>query len=219
MATYIGTPTTAFYTIGRMFSYHHWEDITELSMDILVDKILTGQTMDTIRPDDLIMNYFPSSAKFILDFGCGIGRNSFSYAYEHPEWKITGYDNKNMIERSREFHIRQYGNSEFPTNLTFNSNWSELKFQYFDVIFLLLVAQHIFAEDLAKYLADIKSMAPYLIVAGRRYNDDNGKNTWQIIEDCGLVPCFFYNTIENSEVVYTAHGPPNDHHMAIYNIS
>ena len=56
-----------------------------------------------------------------------------------------------------------------------------IKNEKFDVIFALLVFQHIHEKDINLYLKDIAKMTKKLIVFGRRYNDefltDNNKKT------------------------------------------
>lgn len=204
--------------MSELYYNNIWGDPTVQSMELdkLADYISTGKTAETMHPD---VNHFQlflgnkDKSLRILDFGCGIGRNSFELSINNPNWEIVGYDNENMIERSNEYKLLKYSNMPF-LNLSFETNWDMLKLQHFDCIFANLVFQHIDEVVLRKYLVDIKSMSNKLLVHGRLRNDDNSKSTWEILEKEGYFPATtfsingtggieyinYYNKADNDEV-------------------
>ncbi len=62
------------------------------------------------------------------------------------------------------------------------------------------------------YIDSIKKMTDLLIVSGRRLNDDDNKNTWEILENNGLYP------INAEEINYQVNGDPHEHITCIYNL-
>ena len=96
----------------------------------------------------------------------------------------------------------------------------------FDCIYSILVFQHIFEEDLCKYIQDIKKMTNKLVVSGRRYNDDidkssgQHKNTWKILENNGLIPyqCIGVRNDVFGEIPYERDGNPNEHLTGLFKL-
>lgn len=196
-------------------TFNGWIDIGKLDINVVADYIVTGKSAKEANPVnwaiDLIGN--TKTNLKILDFGCGFGRNTFYIADTVKNWEVFGYDNKSMISRSGEFYNIKYGN-ELPKNAIFEDNWDVIKNQKFDVIFCCLVLQHIYESTLIDYVTDFKKMTNRLIVGGRRFNDDmvdgKYKNTWGILENCGLYP-------KNSkEINYSKDGPDEGHMICIY---
>lgn len=216
MATYIGTPTTIIYKI-TMNSFHHWDSVGEMALDDIISTILTGHSLNTIYSDEWITQFFPKKFSSLLDFGCGIGRNTFYYSMKYPKSKVVGYDSVKMLKRIDEFYLAKYEVPK-PLNVSFDFHWPNISVQKFDIVVCLLVFQHIFEDDLLRYLFDLKRMTNFLIVSGRKFNDDNQKNTWGIIESAGLIPHFFYDTTISREVPYKLDYSDDSHHLALYSI-
>lgn len=73
----------------------------------------------------------------ILEFGCGTGRNLISFRQKYPGAELTGYDlSKKSID---------IANNEIE-GATFTSDLSELKQDYYDLIFIAGVYHHIEPE-------------------------------------------------------------------------
>jgi SAM-dependent methyltransferase len=150
----------------------------------------------------------------ILDFGCGVGRNTFGAAIQYPKWFVIGYDNDAMLSKKEEFFTIHY-KPPMPLNVVFTSDWEAVKAQQFDVIFCSLVLQHIYEDALVTYLNDFRSITKKLIVSGRRINDDPAnKSTWSILEANGWSPKEFLSA--GAVVSYIPEGSPEEHNTAIY---
>jgi len=203
-------------------SFHDWGKVDSLELDKIIDLVITNGTLETTNPDKHLYSLFGHETESIkvLDFGCGICRNAGYLSQSYPNWNVYGYDNDNMLKHANTFCKQKYSlNISTQLNLNLISNWDELKKEKFDVIFALLVFQHIHEEDINVYLKDIRNMTKKLIVFGRRYNDDfyydkNNiifKNTWQIFENNKLYPS------NADEISYKIHGDLEEHTLCIYN--
>ena len=205
-------------------SFRDWKEVTTLSLDKVIDLVITDATLETANPDTHLYSLFghENEQLKILDFGCGICRNAGYLASEYPNWNIYGYDNDNMLKHANNFCLKKYLlNVNTQKNLKLVSDWDKLKNEKFDVIFALLVFQHIHEKDINLYLKDIAKMTKKLIVFGRRYNDefvtdDNNKivfeNTWQILENNGYYPSNI------NDVKYSIEGDPEEHTLCIYDL-
>jgi SAM-dependent methyltransferase len=195
-----------------------WGIVDMLDINTVTNLILTGCKPNEAYPDDWFFKFFgdANQPQTILDFGCGLGRNTLKLAKEYPNWTIVGYDSESMLEKVQEFANINY-DGEIPPNVQFISDWEQLKCRKFDKIAAIIVLQHIFESDLVEYIKDFKQMTHFLFVAGRRYNDDKGKrSTWTILEEQGLIPYKFY--CEDKKVLYVAEGDPNEHNIAYYQL-
>lgn len=112
----------------------------------------------------------------VLDFACGIGRNSYMLAQQHRE--VICYDLPNMIEIMK----RTEAYAARPKNITVYDDWSLVKNMQFDAIICSLALQHIYEDELMGYLDDFVKMAKNLFVFGRSYNDDNKKLMMPLLE-------------------------------------
>jgi SAM-dependent methyltransferase len=197
-------------------TFRCWSNVDVLNLDATMNLILTGRTAKNGFPSEELFKYIGDKSKNlkILDFGCGIGRNTFGLNAYSPNWTIIGYDNENMIKKTEEFHASNYSNN-IPPSVKFYSEWDIVKTIHFDVIFCCLVLQHIFENILFNYISNFKIMANKLVVSGRRFNDDTKKRSnWSILEDNGLVPHKFY--LHQTQIEYMPEGHPEDHNTAIY---
>lgn len=196
-------------------NFSGWENIATLDIDSVADYILTGQRIEEFSPDNWLFPFIGNKTEnlTILDFGCGVGRNTFGMELYSSNWIPTGYDNAAMIGRTEEYKKLKYSDFLF-TKVKFQHMWDILKEQTFDCIFCSLVLQHIPEKDLKIYIEDFKKMTKKLIVCGRRFNDDKQRSTWSIIEECGLVPTKFYLGLK--ETIYSSAGDPDEHNIGIY---
>jgi 2-polyprenyl-3-methyl-5-hydroxy-6-metoxy-1,4-benzoquinol methylase len=196
-------------------TFNGWNDVGTYQIDSVMDYILTGRKAADAKFDSWLLPFIGplDQSQKILDFGCGIGRNTFGLANTSPNWNVTGYDNEYMIGRKEEYYQLHY-TLPIPPNVVFSSNWEMIKIQKFDVIVCSLVLQHIYEDALAVYVQDFKTMTKKLLVVGRRYNDEHRHSTWDLLQEYGLVPTEFYSG--HQKIPFSAEGDPNDHHLAIY---
>lgn len=197
-------------------TFHGWAMMSGYPLDTVVDYILTGRKATEAKPDVWMFRLIGSKQDSIrvMDFGCGIGRNTFGLANYSPKWNVVGYDNDGMLGRIDEYYKLHYP-APFPSNVSFSSSWDKLKQEKFDAIVCCLVLQHIHENALVQYINDFKSMTKTLMVTGRRVNDDiKGRSTWTILQENGLTPVRFLQGL--NEVPYNPNGSPEDHNTAIY---
>lgn len=167
-----------------MDKYKEWREATEETAPnlILTGTDLTVENMHT-APTNLINTLKGKENSIVLDFGCGVGRNTFAllkkFRYVHC------FDFPNMIRMLRR-------TDEFMRHLdrvTLHTTWSDVQKMKFDLIFCCLVLQHIHEQDLIQYLNDFTKMTDYLFVATRSYNDGEKKNMFSILsQDWCLLP-------------------------------
>lgn len=209
---------------NSMKNFNLWNEIGKSkNIDYIADSILTNRTCEDFYSDEWLYSSYldkidiNTDSVSILDFGCGIGRNTFGMSYYNSNWTIVGYDNKYMIEHVTEYHSIKYPGNPYPNNLKFEYEWDKVKLLKFDFIICCVVLQHIFEKDLNEYISDFKKMTRNLIVSGRRFNDDNRKNTWEILENNGLIP---YRCLKNGvgDVKYEKDGDPDEHLTYIYKL-
>ena len=113
----------------------------------------------------------PSPVDWVLDFGCGVGRN---FPCVRTLGRHTaGFDLPPMIARCRE--LAQ------PVDLL-SDDWPSLTTRRFDLIFASLVLQHIEVDVVRAYLADFARMAPatYLLT---RDSSDFGVNVLDLVAE------------------------------------
>jgi SAM-dependent methyltransferase len=199
-------------------SFCGWEIIGEKPIDEIADHILTNYKISEFEPDTYLYEYVSNlnSNSTVLDFGCGVGRNTYGLAEYSKNWKAFGYDNINMISKVVEYKQIKYPDKDI-CNAEFSDDWEYIKKIKFDCIFCALVLQHIRETFLVQYLNDFRNMTNRLLVSGRRFNDDmdeNGKykNTWKILNKCGFDEAV---NVNGEKFVYID-GPPEEHTTYIY---
>lgn len=194
--------------------YNGWDSVKDWDINKVIDLIVTGKNIKSITPDLTIITQLgdPTEQLKILDFGCGIGRNSFAIANYSPNWNVIGYDNESMLSRRFELQEKYY-NKKFD-NLSFTSDWDSIKIQNFNIIICVLVLQHIYEDQLTQYISDFKRMTNKLIIRSRRFNDEminnSYKNTFEILEKNGLYPT------NAKDIKYNTYGNLEDHYICTY---
>jgi SAM-dependent methyltransferase len=154
---------------------HDWQSIAATAdADDLREHILTGYKTGKPFTPYVPTIALPASSDWVLDFGCGVGRN-FSYVKSIAR-HVAGFDLPPMIERCRVLAE--------PVELLSDS-WSTLSSRQFDLIFAALVLQHVEPEACRHYLADFARMAPLTYVL-TRLQSDFGENVLRIVGDSGL---------------------------------
>jgi 2-polyprenyl-3-methyl-5-hydroxy-6-metoxy-1,4-benzoquinol methylase len=199
-------------------TFNGWKKIDKEPLQKVIDLVITNGTVESVNPDTHLYHLFGDEQEplKILDFGCGICRNTCYMSMTYPHWNVYGYDNDNMLKHAHTFCNQKYSISLYKqSNLTLTSNWEQLKTQKFDVIFASLVFQHIYEDNLSVYLQDMRKMTKKLIVSGRRFNDEmidgKYKNTWEIFENNGYYPS------NANEISYKKYGDLEEHSLCIYN--
>ena len=176
--------------------------------------ILSGSfTASAFNPDLLILPLLEPGTR-ILDFGCGIGRNTFGLAEKKPHWTFVGFDCAQMIARSPELKSARYSSVDL-ANASFVSDESELAKRRFDAVFSVLVFQHMSPKDISSSITLFRLITERLIIGGRRANDFGG-STWGHIEACGITPEKYMRSGDCSEIAYHRNGQENEHTTAIY---
>lgn len=204
------------------FDFGRWKKITDLNLNKVVDMVLTNHNTENVTPSTPVFSNIGSTSDSltILDFGSGVGRNTFPLSEYSNKWQIVGYDNETMLKAAEEFAIEKYSKEakDFH-NITLTSNWNELKNRKFDCIVAIIVLQHISESDLDIYIQDIKKMTNKFIVTGRRSLDElnpygSYKSVWKILEKNGLFP-----VLCNNGELYKESTDPSDHILCVYNFN
>ena len=155
---------------------HDWQSIAATAdADDLREHILTGYKIGKPFTPYVPTIELPASCDWVLDFGCGVGRN-FSYL-KSVSRHVAGFDLPPMIERCRTLAAASVE--------LLSDNWPSLSSRRFDLIFAALVLQHVEPEPCRRYLADFARMAPltYLLT---RLQSDFGENMLRVVGDSGL---------------------------------
>lgn len=127
--------------------------------------IITGaKTVGDLKPDINIIDALRPYSK-ILDFGCGIGRNTF--ALNADGHAVTAFDFPNMIQM-------MMSDPRYATRITVETDWHRLVEVKFDAILASLVLQHLPADVADEYLAAMAKMTGHLLVHSRAYMDYGG---------------------------------------------
>jgi hypothetical protein len=129
----------------------------------------------------------PSPIDWVLDFGCGLGRNfpCVRTLGQH----VAGFDLPPMIARCRELGD--------PIDML-SDDWNELKARPFDLIFASLVLQHIETEAVRAYLADFARMAPHTYLLTRNDSDFH-VNVLDLVAESGLFDAGECTTVDHDE--------------------
>jgi len=144
-----------------------------LREDNVTDLILTGfkGKPAEMKPFEIIGDYLKGGDS-VLDFGCGVGRNTF-YLKDYYK-NVTGYDLPTML---------RFYPDEFKTqNIKLTSDWESLKKEKFDACLASLVFQHIPKDELEIYLSDLTKMVSNVFLLSRTWQDFDGGNTLDIIK-------------------------------------
>ena len=167
-----------------------WDRLQEI--EAAKAAIKSGYPTDgDFRSDNFLLDGLPlKNGGIILDFGCGIGRNT-KYLVEKKKAsglnvEIYSYDFENMIKMAKDYLGEE--------------NWKEVHWishplsnlaaigqdTEFDYIIATVVFQHMKEADLRSALMLLnKSLKDdgILAVYSRGYSDDGKKNVWGIIMD------------------------------------
>ena len=152
-----------------------WEGLTaETAPDAIITNV--KHTVENLHEVQQEGWEFLPSGNTVLDFACGVGRNS--YRLQEKFKQVYCYDLPNMIAIMRSTEkFKRDGH-----NLHTDSAWCNLSFGYFDAIFCCLALQHIYENELMGYMKDFAKITNNIYVFTRSYNDDNKKNMLELLE-------------------------------------
>ncbi|MCK9279242.1 MAG: class I SAM-dependent methyltransferase [Melioribacteraceae bacterium] len=121
---------------------------------------------DLIASTEMLKLVSTVEHKNVLDFGCGMGRNTF--ALTNIANNVVGYDFPNMIELLKK--DKRYSETKNLELFTVNQ-WDDLKQRKFDIVVASLVFQHIPVDVLEEYLKSLSKMTKFLYLSSRSYLD------------------------------------------------
>ena len=152
--------------------YEAWSTVGDLKT--ARERILTnwGSKPGKLPPDDWLFKQINWGGK-VLDFGCGVGRNTLSLAQLNRE--VVGFDFPSMLS----LMVEEKG--ALPANIRLASDWNQVKAEQFDAAIASLVFQHIHPDDLRVYLVDLAKMTKVLYVRGRIINDFNNVRVHDVL--------------------------------------
>lgn len=134
-----------------------------------MDKRTACEKMGGLDPDFwLIGKVQDYGAVNVMDFGCGLGRNSFEMA--DLGMYVTMYDFPNIISMMKQ----SPGYRRLSHMLSAEDRWMNACMKKYDVVLASLVFQHMPAEPAAEYLECMSGITDRLLVSGRSHMDFNG---------------------------------------------
>jgi cyclopropane fatty-acyl-phospholipid synthase-like methyltransferase len=174
-----------------------WENLTSVNAG---DAILTGykgafKDMPVYEEVIDLAKGQPHSHQYVLDFGCGVGRNSVALADSYVN--VIAFDLPNMIDL-----VPQENKAD---NIIYTSNWDKIKTIPFDTVLASLVFQHIHDDELNKYLSELNTNK--LVLHSRTWMDDTGTKVLTILEK--------YFNIESIAYTKDPNGNESDHFLAL----
>lgn len=184
------------WTNKKMKSF--WEGLNKTNAG---DAILTGYVGDfkdmPVYPEviNLASGIQPHNWQYVLDFGCGVGRNTKALSETYV--KAIGYDLPNMISLVPE--------ENKGSNIVYTSDWEKIKGIPFDTVLASLVFQHIHDDELHSYLKDMNT--DKLVLHSRTWMDDTNTQVLTIVEK--------YFNMESIEYVNDPNNTVNDHFIAV----
>ena len=153
-----------------------WEAIAaEAHPDELRERIFTGYKQGKPFTPYVPTIALPESIDWVLDFGCGVGRN-FPYLKSIAR-HVAGFDLEPMIVRCRSLATESAD--------LLSSDWGDVSGRRFDLVFASLVLQHIETDICLAYLTNFAKMAPaiYLLT---RLQSDFAANVFGLVVESGL---------------------------------
>jgi cyclopropane fatty-acyl-phospholipid synthase-like methyltransferase len=154
------------------FEYSEWRNATkETAPNLILTGVKTDKEADGFKPSTAFINWMSVHAK-VLDFGAGIGRNTFTLADKYQT--VHAFDFPNMIAILKDRMPDIY-------NVTTYTDWNDVKCQKYDAIFASLVLQHIFPADLYRYSDDFAKMTTTIYLITRNYTDGYRQSVYDIL--------------------------------------
>ena len=132
----------------------------------------------------------------VLDFGCGVGRNTIALSKTNN--LVYGFDLPSMISLVPEENKDE--------NIVYSTDWDVVKELKFNCVLASLVFQHIDDEELKNYLRDLSVMTKKLILHSRTWIDHTETKVLDIVEK--------YFIAEQIKYTRDPNNPVDDHFIA-----
>jgi SAM-dependent methyltransferase len=166
---------------------------------IRMDDKAAKKAMGSKEPDHwLIDKIRDMNAKTVMDFGCGLGKNSFVMA--DLGMRVTMYDFPNIISIMK----KSPSYKRLSDILIAEDRWMNVCMRQYDVILANFVFQHMPVAVADEYLDCMKQMTGRLLVHGRSHMDFEGGFTIDSLEkhfeiDDDYTPFSVIEDIKNKE--------------------
>ena len=168
-----------------------WSEIAGGDPDELRERILTGYKAGKPFTPYIPTIAFPAQIEFVLDFGCGLGRN-FPYL-KTIATRVDGFDLPTMIERCRALA------TEPVSDLV--SDWTDARTRRYDLVFASLVLQHVDTDECRRCLADFARMAPHVYLLTRT-RTDFGAIMLDLVAESGLYDTTTCRIVDHDPVTH-----------------
>lgn len=206
-----------------MIDFGIWDKLQEHEV---ANMIYTGaKNFNELQPSyGIIKEIGIEDYRYLLDFGCGMGRNLAGMARLGKKCVFIGYDNPSMISFAKNYVVNLA--DEDKGRIKLFSDWNEVIevsaiYNKFDTIFCCFVLQHIPEAQLRWYLDQFKLIGNELFVFGRRALDpsnivgydggDNFTSVWDVILNSGFEIIGAQDGFTESSSGFNK-GNGNDHH-------
>ena len=154
----------------------HWLSVARSdNPDDIREHILTGFKSGKTFTPYIPTLPLPADVDRVLDFGCGLGR-SFPFLRTISR-HLTGFDLPPMIAQCRTLAPERADALE--------DDWENIRGRQYDLIFAVLVLQHVEPPVCRAYLEDFARMAPSVYVLSRAHSDF-GTNVFAEIAATGV---------------------------------
>lgn len=172
-----------------------WQSVNEINAGDAILSGYQGSLEDMPVYDEVMM--LIGSGKTALDFGCGVGRNSYAMAQKFD--RVVGFDLPNMLAIVPEKNKLE--------NISYYDDWDLVKQNKFDITLASLVFQHIEDNELNSYLSDLQQITDKLVLHSRTWIDHS--HTWVLptVEKYFTMETLKYDADPNSD--------NQDHFLAI----
>lgn len=157
--------------------YDVWKKVDERNASQLILGHKYDSPIENMNPDSHLVDWIDKEDRgFVVDFGCGVGRNTFYladvcklvYAYDFPNMLNM------LIERS-EFKERE--------NIEVYIDWEELRINPIDAVFCCITLQHLCTQDLRYKLYEFALLSDVIYVHGRNHNDYDKDNMFELLSE------------------------------------
>ena len=110
----------------------------------------------------------------VLDFACGVGRNTFYLAEICKQ--VYGFDFSNMLTM-----LKNRPAWKEHSNIEVFSDWKDLDALNYDTVYCCIALQHLCTKDMLFYLEEFSKKAKSLYVHGRDFNDHDNEKVCDIV--------------------------------------
>lgn len=143
-------------------SYKVWQEANRDNAKVL---ICADHVKGVLKPTTHAMDMWKfGDGGVCLDFGCGIGRNTYMLTERFD--LVIGFDFPNMIEMAKDDPRYE----EFD-NVVFTDSWTLVEKTAPDCIWASLVLQHMPPKDLEEYSVRFAGLVDTMLVGSRWYHD------------------------------------------------